>query len=145
MPNISETHIENRHRVQPNHANNHGSVHGGNVMKWMDEVGAMSAMRAAGRPCVTATVDQLSFEAAVPTGDTVAIESYVFETGHTSLQVRLKAFREDPETGERDRTTESFFVFVAVDQDGQPTPVPDVTVDSERCRRLREAALAGQE
>ena len=145
MPSISDTYIENRHRVQPNHANNHGSVHGGNVMKWMDEVGAMSAMRAAGQPCVTATVDQLSFEAGVPTGDTVVIEAYVFETGHTSLQVRLKAFREDPETGERDRTTESYFVFVAVDEDGQPTPVPDVTGDSERCRRLREAALAGQE
>ncbi|MEF8888340.1 MAG: acyl-CoA thioesterase [Haloarculaceae archaeon] len=145
MPSVSDTYIENRHRVQPNHANNHGSVHGGNVMKWMDEVGAMSAMRAAGQPCVTANVDQLSFEAGVPTGDTVAIESYVFETGHTSLQVRLKAFREDPGTGERERTTESYFVFVAVDGDGRPTPVPDIDVDSERCRRLREAALDRRE
>ncbi len=145
MPSISDTYIENRHRVQPNHANNHGSVHGGNVMKWMDEVGAMSAMRAAGQPCVTATVDRLSFEAGVPTGDTVVIEAYVFETGHTSLQVRLKAFREDPGTGERERTTESYFIFVAVDGNGRPTPVPEVTVDSERCRRLRAAALEGRE
>ena len=145
MASISDTYIENRHRVQPNHANNHGSVHGGNVMKWMDEVGAMSAIRAAGEPCVTANVDQLSFEAGVPTGETVVIESYVFETGHTSLRVRLKAFREDPRTGERERTTESYFVFVAVDGDGRPTPVPEVTVGGDRCRRLREAALEGRE
>jgi acyl-CoA hydrolase len=145
VPSISDTYIENRHRVQPNHANNHGSVHGGNVMKWMDEVGAMSAIRLAGKPCVTANVDQLSFEAGVPTGDTVVIESYVFETGTTSVQVRLRAFREDPGTGERELTTESYFVFVAVDDEGRPAPVPDVSVDSERCRRLREAALDGRD
>ncbi|MFT4880702.1 MAG: acyl-CoA hydrolase [Natronomonas sp.] len=145
MTKISETYIENRHRVQPNHANNYGSVHGGNVMKWLDEVGAMSAMRAADNPCVTANVDQLSFEAGVPTGDTVVIEAYVFETGQTSLQVRLKAFQEDPETGERERTTASYFTFVAVDEDGRPTAVPEVTANSERCQRLREAALDGRD
>lgn len=50
MATISETYLENRWRVQPNHANNYETVHGGNVMKWMDELGALSAMRAAGEP-----------------------------------------------------------------------------------------------
>ena len=145
MPSVSDTVIENRQRVQPNHANNYGSVHGGNVMKWMDEIGAMSAMRAAGETCVTANVDQLSFERPVPSGDTVVIESYAYETGRTSVRVRLQAYREDPRTGERESTTESYFVFVAVDEDGRPTEVPDLVVDSERCRRLREAALAGED
>jgi uncharacterized protein (TIGR00369 family) len=142
MPSISETYIENRHRVQPNHANNYGSVHGGNVMKWMDEIGAMSAMRAAGDTCVTANVDQLSFERPVPAGDTVVIQSYAYETGRTSVKVRLQAFREDPRSGEREPTTESYFVFVAIDEDGKPTEVKDLTAGSERCRELREAALA---
>ncbi|MFB6127361.1 MAG: acyl-CoA thioesterase [Halolamina sp.] len=145
MPSVSDTYIENRHRVQPNHANNHGSVHGGNVMKWMDEVGAMSAMRFAGAPCVTASVDQLSFERPVPTGDTVVIESYVYDAGRTSAKVRLRAFREVPRTGERELTTESYFVFVAVDDDGEPTAVPELTAEDERCRRLRETALAGED
>jgi len=141
VPSVSDTYIENRHRVQPNHANNYGSVHGGNVMKWMDEVGAMSAMRLAGTSCVTASVDRLSFERPVPTGDTVVIQSYVYDAGETSAKVRLKAFRENPRTGERERTTESYFVFVAVDEDGRPTGVPELTVEGERCRELRQAAL----
>ena len=145
MPSVSDTYVENRHRVQPNHANNYGTVHGGNVMKWMDEIGAMSAMRAAGETCVTASVDQLSFERPVPAGDTVVIQSYAYGTGRTSVKVRLRAFREDPLTGERERTTESYFVFVAVDADGAPTPVEDLVVENERCRELREAALAGED
>ena len=144
MPSVSDTYVENRHRVQPNHANNYGSVHGGNVMKWMDEIGAMSAMRAAGETCVTANVDRLSFERPVPTGDTVVIESYAYESGRTSVDVRLQAYREDPRTGEREATTESYFVFVAVDEDGRPTAVPELAVASERCDRLREEALAGR-
>jgi len=145
MPSVSDTYIENRHRVQPNHANNYGSVHGGNVMKWMDEIGAMSAMRLAGETCVTANVDQLSFERPVPAGDTVVIQSYAFDSGRTSVKVRLQAYRENPRTGERERTTQSYFVFVAVDEDGAPTEVPDLEIASERCRELRDAALAAED
>jgi acyl-CoA hydrolase len=142
MPTISDTYIENRHRVQPNHANNLGSVHGGYVMMWLDEVGAMSAGRFAGEACVTARVNRLSFERPIPTGHIVVIQSYVYEAGRTSVKVRLKASRENPRTGEQQRTTESDFVFVAVDSDGSPTRVPALDVESERDRELREAALS---
>ena len=141
MPALLDTYIENRHRVQPNHANNYQTVHGGNVMKWMDEVGAMSAIRFAGEYCVTASVDNLSFERPVPVGETVFIRSYVYDAGQTSAKVRLKTFREDPKDGTRERTTESYFVFVAIDEDGKPTEVPELTVETERGRELREAAL----
>jgi acyl-CoA hydrolase len=142
MPTVMDTYIRNRQRVQPNHANNYGSVHGGNVMKWMDEDGAMSAMRFAGEACVTASVHSLEFRRPVPVGDTVLVESYVYDAGRTSVKVHLKAFREDPHTGDTEQTTESDFVFVAVDEDGTPTPVPDLAVDSERGRELRDEALA---
>jgi len=142
MPTVSETYFENRWRVQPNHANNYGTVHGGNVMKWMDELGAMSAMRAAGEPCVTASIDQMDFHRPVPTGDTVVIEAFAYETGRTSIKIQLTAARENPRTGEQELTTESQFVFVAIDQNGRPVEVPDLTVESERCRELREQALA---
>jgi acyl-CoA hydrolase len=141
MPSVSETYFENRWRVQPNHANNYGNVHGGNVMKWMDELGATSAMRAAEEPCVTASIDEMSFHRPVPVGDTVVIESYGYETGRTSIKVRLRAFREDPRSGEREFTTESQFVFVAIDAEGRPTEVPDLEIASDRCAELRERAL----
>lgn len=142
MPSVSETFIENRERVQPDDTNNYASAHGGNIVKWMDEVGAMSAMRHAGETCVTAHINKLDFERPVPQGDTCVIESYAYATGRTSIRVRIKAYREHPRTGEREQTTDSFFVFVAVDESMQPTTVPDLSVDSERCERLREEALA---
>lgn len=114
-------------------------------MHWMDELGAMCAMRHAGETCVTAYVNNLDFKQPIPQGDTCVITGYVYATGRTSLRVRLQAFHEDPRTGEREQTTDSYFVFVATDEDGSPTPVPDLEVGSEECRRLREAALAGEE
>ncbi|MEA5388638.1 acyl-CoA thioesterase [Haloarculaceae archaeon H-GB11] len=140
MPTVMDTYIENRQRVQPNHANNYGSAHGGNVMKWMDEIGALSAMRFAGNPCVTAAVDQMDFRRPIPVGDTALIESYVFDAGRTSVKVRLRAAREDPRTGEAEMTTESYFVFVALD-DGSPTAVPELTVETDRGAELRRIAL----
>jgi len=144
MPDLMDTYIENRERVQPNHANNLDTAHGGNVMKWLDEVGAMSAMRFAGQNCVTARMDQLNFRRPIPVGDTTVIESYVYDAGETSIRVRLKAAREDPRTGEQELTTESYAVYVAIDDDLKPQPVPDLSVPTERGRRLRERALEGE-
>ena len=144
MATVSDTYIENRERVQPDDANNYGTAHGGNVAKWMDEVGAMSAMRHAGATCVTARINRLDFERPVPRGDICVIESYAYATGRTSIRVRLRAFREAPRTGEREQTTDSYFVFVAVDDDMRPTGVPELTLGSDRCRELRDEALDGE-
>ena len=141
MASISETHMENRERIQPNDTNNYGSAHGGNIMRWMDEIGALSAMRHVGKTCVTAHVDDLNFRRPIPQGDTCVISAYAYATGKTSIRVRVQAFHEDPRTGDREQTTNSYFVFVAVDKDGTPTPIPDLTVETERCERLQNAAL----
>jgi uncharacterized protein (TIGR00369 family) len=140
MPRLVDTHIENRMRVQPNHANNYETAHGGIVMKWMDEVGAMSAMRFAGETCVTAGVDDLSFLRPIPVGDTTLIEAYVFDAGRTSVRVRLSAARENPRTGETEATTDSCFTFVAIDEDGKPTAVPELQVETEEGERLQREA-----
>jgi acyl-CoA hydrolase len=145
VPSVSDTYIENRERVQPNDVNNYGSAHGGNVVKWMDEIGAMSAMRLAGTTCVTARINSLNFERPIPRGDICVIESYAYEAGRSSIRVRLKAFRESPRSGDREQTTDSYFVFVAVDEEMNPTSVPELTVESDRCERLRQAALAGED
>lgn len=140
MVSVIETYQENRQRVQPHHANNYGTVHGGNVMKWMDEYGAMSAMRFAGENCVTASVDKLNFERPVPIGNTVVLESYVFDAGKTSIRVRISAARENPRTGDREQTTDSTFVYVAIDEDGNPTTVPALSVETDRGQKLLDAA-----
>jgi len=144
MASVSDTYIENRERIQPDDTNNYGAAHGGNIMRWMDETGALAAMRHAGETCVTAHADDLDFKRPIPQGDTCVVVAYAYETGRTSVRVRLQAFHEQPKTGERQQTTDSYFVFVAIDDDGDPTSVPDLTVESERCDELRDAALAGE-
>ncbi|MFB6184467.1 MAG: acyl-CoA thioesterase [Haloarculaceae archaeon] len=141
MPDLMETFIENRWIVQPNHANTLGTAHGGTILKWMDEVGALSAMRFAGESCVTARMDQVDFKRPVNVGDTALIKSYVYDAGRTSVRVRLRAYRENPRTGQRELTTESYSVYVAIDDERDPTPVPELTVDSDRGERLRHEAL----
>jgi len=141
MPSVSDTYVENRHRVQPTDTNNYGTAHGGTVVKWMDEVGAMSAMRHAGETCVTARIEGLNFERPIPQGDTCVIEAVVYDVGRTSVRVHLRAHREAPRTGDRERTTDSHFVFVAVDEANDTVPVPELEVATDRCRRLREVAL----
>ncbi|MFC6824581.1 acyl-CoA thioesterase [Halopelagius fulvigenes] len=144
MVDLEETYIENRVLVQPDDTNNYDMAHGGNVMKWMDEVGAMSAMRFSGETCVTARMEGVDFHRPIPRGDTALIEAYVYDAGTTSVKVRLRVFREDPLTGERELTTESYFVYVAIDEAGDPTEVPDLSVSSERSRKLREEAVTDE-
>ncbi|WP_331235624.1 acyl-CoA thioesterase [Natronorarus salvus] len=144
MATPSETRLVNRYRVQPQHANNYESLHGGTLMKWMDEVGAMSAMRLAGESCVTAGVDGLDFRRPIPIGETALIEAYVFHTGRTSVRTRIRAWREDARSGETALTTEATFTFVAIDPDGTPVEVTDLTVESDEDRELCETARSAE-
>ncbi|MBB6645021.1 acyl-CoA thioesterase [Halobellus ruber] len=137
---LEETYIENRVLVQPNDTNHRNIAHGGNVVKWMDEVGAMSAMRFAGRTCVTARMESVDFLGPIPRGNVALVESYVYDAGTTSIDLFLRVFSEDPMSGDRELTTESRFVYVALDEDGNPASVPDLDVSSERARELRAAA-----
>ncbi len=141
MPTVCETYIENRFRVQPNHANNNNTLHGGNLMKWLDEVSAMSAMRFAGETCVTARVNELDFKRPIQIGDIALVEAYVYDAGRTSVHVALQAWREEPRTGETERTTESSFTFVAIDEQNKPKPVPELTIETERGQELRKRAI----
>ena len=140
MVELMETFIEDRNRVQPHHANNYGTTHGGRVLHWMDEVAAMSAMRFAGAPCVTAHINSVDFARPLDIGDIAFLESYVYAAGRTSVKVRVRAYGEDPITGDREQTTESYFVFVAIDEDRRPIRVPELEVESDESRRLIEEA-----
>jgi uncharacterized protein (TIGR00369 family) len=137
MPSVLDTYVENRHIIQPNQTNNLNTAHGGVVMSLMDNVGAMSAMRFASETCVTASVDSIDFLQPVPSGAIAVVESWVYDSGRTSVQVRLRVDKEDPRTGERQRTTDSCFTFVAVDESGRPTEVPSLSTETERGEKLR--------
>lgn len=141
MPDLLDTLIENRWMVQPNHANNLNTAHGGNVMKWMDEGGAMSAMHFSGETCVTAHMDEVNFKRPIEVGDIALVKSYVYQAGESSIRIRTRVFRENPGKSETELTTESYLVFVAIDEDRNPTTVPELTVSTDQGERLRQEAL----
>jgi acyl-CoA hydrolase len=115
--------------VLPNDTNPMGNVLGGTVMHWIDVAAAVTAHRHARRLCVTASMDDLSFEAPVRMGQLAVLSARVTYTAHSSMEVRVDIESEELNTGERRHTSTAFLTFVAIDAAGRPTAVPPLLVD----------------
>ncbi len=104
-------------------ANRLGNVHGGMIMKLCDEAGAMAASKHSRHPVVTVAVDSMHFHSPVRIGDLLTVTAEVTWTGNTSVETRVFASSENVLTGIVAHTNTAFFVYVALDQSGRPTPV----------------------
>jgi acyl-CoA hydrolase len=138
---LAESHTEMTELLLPNDTNNLGRALGGVVLHWMDVCGAIAGMRFANRQVVTASMDHVDFKSPIDLGEVAVMEAYVYDTGTTSIEVKVDVHAENPRTDEKRETTASFFTFVALDDDGKPSPVPDLECPTEGERALREAAL----
>jgi acyl-CoA hydrolase len=116
--------------VLPQHANIGGSVFGGQIMAWVDLCAAICAQRHAGRPCVTAFVDDLLFKRPVLVGQVVRLRAHVLATFRTSMEIDVTVTGEDTLTGETWPTVECRVVFVAVDEARKPTPIPPLLLET---------------
>lgn len=124
----------------PGDANPQGDVHGGTIMKLVDTAGAIAAVRHARSRVVTAVVDQMTFEAPVHVGDLVELSARLTWTGRTSMEVQVTVVAERVVTGERRRASTAYLVYVALDERGQPAPVPPFTPgDADELRRFSAA------
>jgi uncharacterized protein (TIGR00369 family) len=130
--------------MQPEHANLRGDVHGGWIMKLVDEAGALAAMRHAQARVVTVAIDQMTFHEPIRIGDLVVLQAEVTYVGRTSIETRVQVIAENPVTGERTHTNSAYLVYVALDEAGRPTAVPAVQAESEDERRRLEAGKARQ-
>ena len=137
---VLDTYVESTERIQPNQANNYGNTHGGEVMKLMDELAAVAAMVAAGETCVTAHVGSVDFRNPIPVGDVAELSAYVYDTGTSSLEVRVDVESRDPRRGEAAPTTAARFTMVAIDEVSDPVEVPDVVPETDRGERLVASA-----
>jgi acyl-CoA hydrolase len=120
----------------PEDANPHGNVHGGTLMKLADTAGGTCATRHARRPMVTVVMDSMSFEQPVFVGNLVVLRACVTWTGRTSLETEVTIEAEDVLTGDVRHISTAYFVYVAIDDHGRPTPVRalDVRTDQQRAR-----------
>lgn len=126
----------------PSHTNVYGDVHGGVIMKIIDETGAIAAMRHAQRPCVTVAIDSMTFDSPVEVGMLLCCTARVVYVGRSSLEVVVRVSAENPVTGELLHTNSGYVVYVALDEQRRPTEVPALVLETEADRT---EALAGRE
>jgi len=130
--------------MQPEHANNLGNVHGGWIMKLVDEAGALACMRHSGRRVVTVAIDSMVFRQPIRIGDLVLLTAEVTYTGRTSMEAEVQVQAENPLTGERTHTNTAYLVYVALDETGNPTAVPPLKAETEDEKRRMELARQRQ-
>ena len=137
---LMDSYTEMTELLLPNDTNNLGRALGGVVLHWMDICGAISAMRFSNRQCVTAAMDNVDFISPIDLGEVATIDAFVFDVGRTSVDVKVEVRAEDPKAGEPRQTTSSFFTFVALDPDGNPTEVPRLDCPTVNQEKLRDDA-----
>jgi acyl-CoA hydrolase len=128
--------------MTPDMANFAGNVHGGHLLKLLDQVAYACASRYAGRYVVTVSVDQVLFRQPIHVGELVSFLAAVNHTGRSSMEVGIKVVAEDAHTQGRRHVNSCYFTMVAVDEEGRPTDVPArVPSDALQTRRFHQAAL----
>ncbi len=117
--------------VMPQDSNAHGTMFGGKLMSYIDDIAAISATRHARTGVVTASTDSVDFLHPIKVGSSVCLESFVSWTHRSSMEIFVKIITEDLMTSERQIATTSFLTFVALGEDGRPTEVPPVIPQTE--------------
>lgn len=141
----SESKIIISRLMGPQDANGLGNVHGGVIMRMVDEAGALASMRHSGGPVVTVTIDSMTFRKPIYVGHLVIIHAELTYVGRTSMETRVEVLAEHPYTGEVTNTNFAYVVYVAIDQDGRPRTVPPLEPENDTQRLWMEQAKIRQE
>ncbi|QIL76472.1 MULTISPECIES: acyl-CoA thioesterase [Hymenobacter] len=124
----------------PSYANLGGKIHGGILLSLMDKVAYAAAAKHAGTYCVTVSVDGVNFLQPVEVGELVSLLASVNYVGRTSLVIGIKVIAEDVRTGVVKHTNTCYFTMVAKDDNGRPTPVPGLILETpDDTRRFMES------
>lgn len=126
--------------MNPEHANPVGIIHGGEILKMVDEAGGIVGMRHARRPVVTVRLDSMTFLQPIYVGNLVRVHARVNWTGHTSMEIGMRVEAEDPITGRIVHTNSAYAVYVALDENGRPAPIPPLLLETDDDRRRWQEA-----
>jgi acyl-CoA hydrolase len=132
--------------MTPDKANFSGTnVHGGEILKMLDHVAYACAARYTGKYAVTLSVDMVLFKHPIKIGSLVTFYASVNYTGRTSLEIGIKVISEDIKEKTRKHTNVCYFTMIAVDEDGKPTPVPKLELETEDDKRRYNDAIRRKE
>ncbi len=115
--------------VMSGHINGAGRLFGGVLVEWIDVVAAVAARRHSGRDVTTAAIDNLQFKSAAYVGDTIILSAQLTYAGRTSMEVRVDTYVESLQ-GARHLINTAYLVMVALDEQGNPAPVPPLQIET---------------
>ncbi|MDX5475106.1 MAG: acyl-CoA thioesterase [Bacillaceae bacterium] len=142
---VCESRVIKSSHVLPPDTNNHGTLFGGKLMAYIDDIAALSARKHSRCSVVTASTDSIDFLKPIKVDSEVSLESFVTWTHKTSMEVFVKIVAENLFTGEKLVCATSFLTFVAIGVDGKPTIVPKIIPETELEKFLFEHAPARAE
>ena len=136
---VSDSLTEQQYLVCPAHINHYGRLFGGHLLKWIDELAGIVAIRHCGTTVTTAAIDNLQFKAPAYNGDMIVLKGWITYVGRTSMEVRVDTYREALD-GTREIINRAYIDMVAIDSQGQPVEVPDLYIETEEQKLEHEAA-----
>lgn len=131
--------------IMPGQTNPIGNLMGGNLLSWMDVSCGISALKHCGTICVTASVDNVSFNLPIKVGDVVVVKSFATRAFHTSLEICCEVYIHNPKTHEDILSHSAYFTFVSLGSDGKSTQVPSLVPETEAEKILYETAARRRE
>lgn len=142
MPNRS---VDFQFLAEPTHVNFGGKVHGGMVMKWIDQAGYACAAGWTGYYCVTVSVGAIRFRHPIMVGELVHLNAKVVHTGHSSVHVYITVESREPKTDDLIETNHCIITFVATDETGQKVKVNDWQPETDEDKKLEQYAIKMKE
>ena len=139
MKRMEDSLTEQQYLICPAHINLYGRLFGGQLLKWIDELAGIVAIRHCGATVTTAAIDNLQFKAPAYSGDMIVLEGVVTSVGHSSMEVRVDTYREHL-GGDREIINRAYIDMVSINCKGEPIEVPDLLIETEEQKREYEAA-----
>jgi acyl-CoA hydrolase len=139
---VQESSVTLSHVMMPQDANPAGNIHGGVIMKHIDEAAGVVAFRHTRCNVVTVAIERLEFHNPVFIGNLLTLKASIHMVGNTSMDIGVRAETEDLFTGEVRHTVSAYLTYVALDESGRPKKVPPLILESEdEMRRNQEARM----
>lgn len=136
---VEDSMTEQQYLICPAHINHYGRLFGGQLLKWIDELAGIVAIRHCGGTVTTAAIDNLQFQAPAYTGDMIVLQGMVTGVGRSSMEVRVDTYREALD-GTRERINRAYIEMVCINCKGQPEEVPALAIETPEQQAEQEAA-----
>ncbi len=142
---VKDSKVELAQIMYPEHANPAGNVHGGHILKLIDQAGAIVAARHTHKNVVTASVDSMSFISPAYIGNLIFAKASLNYVGRTSMEVGVRVEAECLKTGRHTHIASAYLTFVALDEDDNPIPIPHLLTETDEEKRRFEQAKKRRE